>query len=290
MLQMRLIDFTHDESFPFFIQYGEHEGELYMHTHQNFSELVIVTEGSAEHIVDNESYHIRKGDVFVISHDTAHGFSHAKNFRLCNIMFRPSFWQNMDFDIVKTAGFQALFVLEPQYSRQNHFCSRLKLSVEEYVKIIEICDLMHSEYTSKNEGWKTMFLSGLLRLTSELSRLYSFEHLHSSDSMLNLAKAIAYVETNFADDISLKYLAKLSNYSERQFIRVFKQIYNCKPTEYIRKLRVRNSCRLLKSSSASVTDIALKSGFTDSNYFSRVFRNEMGITPSEYRNSQTVEI
>lgn len=284
MLQMRLIDFTHDENFPFFIQYGTHDGGLYMHTHDVFSELVIITEGSAKHVVDNESYNISKGDVFVISNDTAHGFTDCKNFKLCNIMFKPSYWANSEFDITKTAGFQALFVLEPQYSKQNHFCSRLKLSISEYAKIFEMCDFMHTEYKNKSEGWQTMFLSGFLRLISELSRLYTFEHIHNNDSMLNLAKAIAYMETHYTEEMSLGFLSKLSNYSERQFIRVFKQVYECKPTEYIRKLRVRFSCKLLKSSAFSITDIALKCGYNDSNYFSRVFRVEMGQTPTEYRN------
>lgn len=288
MFKMNLTDFTHDENFPFFIQYGEHEGSLFMHSHDNFSELVIVTEGSAEHIVDNESYHISKGDVFVISNETEHGFAKAKNFHLCNIMFRPSFWLNSDYDIAKTAGFQALFVLEPQYSKQSHFCSRLKLGVNEYVKISEICADMHSEYKEKRNGWQTLFISEFLRVASELSRLYSFDDLNSNDTMINLAKAIAFIETNYANDLTVTQLAALSNYSERQFIRLFKTAYGCNPTAYIRRLRIRHACRLLKSSDIPITEIALKCGYSDSNYFSRVFMQEMGTTPSKYRKSESI--
>ena len=72
MFRMPLSAFLQDESFPFFIQYGIHKEPLYLHSHDNFSELVIVLSGSAEHIVDSERYRIRKGDVFVISDETEH--------------------------------------------------------------------------------------------------------------------------------------------------------------------------------------------------------------------------
>ena len=56
MFRMPLEAFTQDESFPFFIQYGEHEESMYLHGHDAYLELVIVLSGSATHIVDNERY------------------------------------------------------------------------------------------------------------------------------------------------------------------------------------------------------------------------------------------
>ena len=74
--------FTQDETFPFFIQYGTHDEDLCLHTHADFSELVIVLSGTATHVVDGEEYPIRKGDVFVIRNNTAHGYKHPKNFHI----------------------------------------------------------------------------------------------------------------------------------------------------------------------------------------------------------------
>ena len=47
--------FTQDETFPFFIQYGTHDEDLCLHTHADFSELVIVLSGTATHVVDGVS-------------------------------------------------------------------------------------------------------------------------------------------------------------------------------------------------------------------------------------------
>lgn len=62
--------FTTDEHFPFFIQYGGHEEDTSLHQHADFSELVIVLNGHAAHIVNDEEAFIKKGNVFVINGGT----------------------------------------------------------------------------------------------------------------------------------------------------------------------------------------------------------------------------
>ena len=72
MEDMWLHYFTNDDSFPFFIQYGIHEDTMFMHGHADFSELVVVLDGSADHVVDNERFPVKKGDVFFIEAGTLH--------------------------------------------------------------------------------------------------------------------------------------------------------------------------------------------------------------------------
>ena len=66
MNNMWLNYFTQDDSFPFFIEYGGHDDEMFMHGHEDFCELVIVMDGTADHVVQQERFHVRKGDVFVM--------------------------------------------------------------------------------------------------------------------------------------------------------------------------------------------------------------------------------
>jgi AraC family L-rhamnose operon transcriptional activator RhaR/AraC family L-rhamnose operon regulatory protein RhaS len=283
MFKMPLCAFTQDETFPFYIQYGEHEEALYMHSHDNFSELVIVLEGSAKHIVDSESYTICKGDVFVIGNETEHGYTDVNNFKICNIMFRNGFINPAELDISESAGFQALFVLEPHFSRNSHFCSRLKLEAENYTDVKNIVQEIYSEYYTHNPGWKTMVKAHFWRLAVTLSRLYSFEALDEKSGVLKLANAVAYIEKNFAESLAVSYLAQLSNYSERQFVRLFKETFGCIPMEYITRLRMQKARELLKMSDLSIAEVASCCGYNDSNYFSRIFKKYNTYTPSEYR-------
>lgn len=283
METMYLSYFTQDENFPFFIQYGNHDKDLSMHTHADFSELVIVLSGTAAHIVDNQQFYIKKGDVFVISNDTAHGYKSTDDFCICNIMYRSSDLFTIVSDIKKSPGFHALFVLEPYLSKDHSFESRLKLDVLEFEKISAIITQLINEYQKKDEGWQTFVHANFITLVVLLSRLYTMnEHIKSSD-IINIAKPVSYIENHYTEQISIEVLAKMAHFSPRHFTRIFSETYHTTPYNYIKLLRIHHACTLLKRTSLSISNIALESGYNDSNYFSRLFRDCIGTTPKEYR-------
>jgi AraC family L-rhamnose operon transcriptional activator RhaR/AraC family L-rhamnose operon regulatory protein RhaS len=284
-LALPLRIFTESEDFPFYIHYGFHEKECHMHTHADFFELVIVLAGSAEHIVGEERYLISEGDVFVIDSNTAHGYIGAKDFRICNIMFKPEIMLRDIYDIRKTAGFQALFVLEPQYASQMKFTSRLRLEHDRYLSVRSDIDVMIKEFNARQEGWQTVVYAMFVRLIAELSRLYQSSADSGHSDIMKLAAATAYIERNFCDDISVADLAQMSGYSERQFSRLFHSAFSTTPNSYITELRLEKAQLLLRTTTTSVGEISWNCGFGDQNYFSRIFRQQTGLTPTEYRRS-----
>ncbi|NLZ45635.1 MAG: helix-turn-helix domain-containing protein [Clostridiales bacterium] len=285
MDEMYLYYFTNEESLPFFIQYGSHEGEMNTHRHVDFWELVIVLSGTATHEVDGEEYVVSRGDVFVINSKIGHGYKNANNFKICNIMFRPNIFNSARGYIGTLSGFHALFVIEPFLTESGGFKSRLRLSVEEYDKIKSLIQSMIGEYSAKRAGWQTSIKSLFMIMSVELSRIYSFENIHEKESAIYIAKPIAYIEEHFKEQISLNELANMVNISPRHFTRLFSETYSMTPIKYINLLRLNSACRLLKSTTMNISEISYASGFSDSNYFSRVFRKKFGKTPLEYRRS-----
>lgn len=284
MFAMQLDFFTKDLSFPFYIQYGEHSTDLYIHTHADFSELVIVLEGSATHIVDGEAYTIEKGDVFVISDNIAHGYQNTKNFKLCNIMFHQEQLFLSDFDIRKSAGFHALFIIEPFLTKEHFFQSRLLLCPNDFDEISNIISNMVNEYNKKTVGWKTMLQSYFMTLIIKLSRTYEHSSRPSSSSdLIYIANAVSYIENNYTEKLTIKELSEISHLSERHFGRIFQASYGITPMNYVLSLRMQKAQSLLTSTSLRITDIALQCGFNDSNYFSRQFMKYYKKTPREYR-------
>jgi len=85
--------------------------------------------------------------------------------------------------------------------------------------------------------------------------------------------------------LSLEMLAKESGYSRVHFLRMFRAATGYAPHNYLLKLRVDRVRELLASSTSSLTDIALECGFSSHSHLSRVFRQVLGVTPSEYRRS-----
>lgn len=271
--------FTEAEDFPVHLQYGFHEQELYLHSHMDFSELVVVLGGKAQHIVGQERYPLSKGSVFVVGQHTEHGFEEVKHLTICNIMFREEAFAHI-FDMKQLPGFQSLFVLEPHYTQHELFLSKFRLSPEELTDVERQISAMMQEYTKQRTGWKDMVLSGFHALCVTLSRCY---RMQEADGFLKLADAIAYIENHFTERITISELTALSGYSERQFIRLFHDVLGTTPSRYITVLRIDRAKHLLKTTSLSVGEISWRCGFDDQNYFSRSFRSHTGQTPSAYR-------
>lgn len=285
-MQFTLDQFTVNKDFPFYIQYGKHDRGLPVHSHKDFSELVIVLSGNATHIVNDETFSISKGDVFVISPETTHGFLDATQFRICNIMFRHNLFAWLNADIKKSIGFQALFVVEPYFSKTHKFSSHLSLLPSDFLTIDELIATMIKEYNQALIGRKTALSTMFLYFVTLLCRLYEKDIVPAKEEeVLRLAAASSYIQQHFTEQISISYLAKLSNYSERHFSRLFYEIYGNTPLDYILSLRLELACELLKTTKKShtISSIAFTCGFPNSNYFSRIFKKRFGMTPTDYR-------
>lgn len=282
MKTMYLHYFSKDKDFPFFIQYGHHDNNLFMHTHTDFSELAIVLNGTAEHIVDKERFLVQKGDVFIISNDIAHGYENPKDFKLCNIMYRPNNLLWFDNDIRKSAGFHSLFVIEPYLNKDHRFQSRLTLSPSNFETISTIIDQMIHEYELRPESWRTMLRARFMQLVVLLSRAYDIR-TDNTENLLNIALPIAYMESHFTESLTIEELAKQANLSVRHFSRLFHDAYHISPTQYLIQLRIQYACTLLKNNNLTISEVGFKSGFNDSNYFVRQFKKCTNLTPGQYR-------
>ena len=100
----------------------------------------------------------------------------------------------------------------------------------------------------------------------------------------SLAERIsAYIDANYYRELTAIDISKRFFVNPSHMARAFRAKYGVSVTSYIQKIRIKNACRLLRGSNASVGSIALNVGYDDGNYFARLFRREMGMSPSAYR-------
>ncbi len=277
-----LKNITKDEKEQIYIGKARLYGDFEIHTH-DFSEMFIVLSGSAVHIIDNEFYTVNEGDIYVINGDISHGFKSPENFEICNIMYNPETMLGDYSSLRRLTGFQALFVFEPYYRYEHKFKSRLTLDTQSKNKAESLIDEMILEYNKKEEGYEVIFKAMFIELIVFLSRKYMRVSEKYPQSIFNLSNTIAYIERNFSEDITLEKLASMAFMSKRHFGRVFKNNYHIAPIEYVINLRIAHACSLLKGTGMSVSLIALKSGFSDINYFSRCFKKIKGMSPKKYK-------
>ena len=92
-----------------------------------------------------------------------------------------------------------------------------------------------------------------------------------------------YIRKHYTAELSMQDVAKAMNYSEAYFCKLFKQCFKVNFSAWLNEFRVEKAKEMLQSTRMSIREISLACGYTDANYFARVFKRITGKTPSEYR-------
>ena len=138
-------------------------------------------------------------------------------------------------------------------------------------------------YTS-HDGYYHKCMSLMYAILSEIEQI---DMSYLPDKKYSIIKpAIEYIDNNFlSGDIDCSFLSDLCGVSYSYFKRLFIMKFQLSPIKYITKKRISYSCELLVSNKYSVSDIAYMTGYNDVYYFSRVFKENTGMSPSEYKKS-----
>ena len=99
-------------------------------------------------------------------------------------------------------------------------------------------------------------------------------------------KAVEYMKLNSENsEIQISHLSRIAKMSEKNFRRLFKEVYGQTPYSFLQKYRVEKAGILLANTSKTVSEIALSCGFSDVYSFSHSFKRHLGISPRDYRAS-----
>jgi len=129
--------------------------------------------------------------------------------------------------------------------------------------------------------WKEERLCELINTAIENVR-----SMQKTDSIVHSQKDVIkdYIDRNYKKDISAKDVAGILGYSDVYFSKVFKQLFDDNFINYLTKIRIDRAKVLLKDISFNIKEVGKSVGYADSNYFTKVFKRSIGMSPSEYRN------
>lgn len=163
------------------------------------------------------------------------------------------------------------------YSRPIGQNNLLILPFESSKKLISLCSSLISskfdELKTQLDFWSIIYI---------LSNNSQFIDMRSIQKFPDVTLALNYINKHFTEAIDYKFLAANSNVSISTLERHFTVLFNTTPREYVKQQRLSYASELLKTGE-SVSDVALKSGFTDYSSFISFFKKQFGITPLKYQ-------
>ena len=251
-----------------------------IHSH-DFHELMIVVGGVAIHHFDDRHETVSMGDVFVIPPGQPHGYDvpDKSGVQILNVLFDMERLSMNKRDLEEIPGFHALFSVMPS----NHFEPHLKLHAKELAFVNSLVEEIEVEQEGLTPGCEFYCETKLRELILFLSRRYSHIATQAGKKVLKLGRLISYMDKHLNEELRFETLADVANMSPTSLRRTFSEAFGCSPMAYLQQLRVKKSMILLADPQKSISDVAFAVGFNDSGYFSRVFKQETGEVPKEFR-------
>lgn len=239
-------------------------------------ELTCVQHGSSSCFVADQLRKFEAGEIFVLGEDVPHYWHHPRGSVGLSIQweFPP------EHGLWDLGEIRPLHFLQEQALRGLHVQGRTAVlatrQLEEMIcrtgldRLCAFLQLLHGLAQPHNRDVQPM-----ADLPFDLSVTYDHEGA--------IQRALSYIQANYRESISLSDLLDLTGMSRTTFTRVFQQQTGKCFSTHVNHVRLEAVCRELRNSTKAVSCLAFDHGFTQLSFFNRLFRRELGASPSVYR-------
>ena len=250
------------------------------HSHDCF-EILMVLEGSTEYeFEDGRTESLAGGQFLSIAPCVQHRGKHnvRSPARLLGILFDPT---------VKNAIRNTPFTnkdlrwLTLQIRMGAGYTHRINADIRRYIKALSPS---LENIRSANAATLVSFRLAICAILLEVAKQFSSSGVLEPTQVVQ--SAMDYMKQNMRFDDSIESVAKAANCSRARLFSLFKESTGMTPNDYWLRLRVDHAQLLLRKTNHTVTNIAMESGFSSSQYFSVVFKKYSGTSPRDYREFQ----
>lgn len=250
-------------------------------------ELILIVEGRITIGFGTSSEIISSGDACFLNAGVLHA-AWRSDHQPClyhSIVFHPRLIGSAD-SIFWAKYIQPLF--EPGFPQMVRF--RKDQSTEK--GIITLLDRAWHITVNEQNAYEVETRYSLTQIVSYLASLSAGEPQHlsrkASRDMERMKCMLAWLDDHFSEDISVRQIAGSCGISESECLRCFKRTLDCSPVQYLVSYRLRRASLILAGSEESISDVAFACGFLDMSYFSKLFRERYGMTPTEFRRRESI--
>jgi len=264
------------------IWYNVQPSDYKEHWH-NSLEIIMPIENEYTVTINGKPYAVQPGEVIMIPPREVHMITAPEDGSRFIFLFDLSLMSSLK-------GFAGI---------QSLLSQTIYLTKEKYPKIyddiINMLIQIRTEYFGENEYRELTIYALLMNLlvkfgddfvnTEDLFpnvRLYKQrEYVQKFNNLMD------YIDSHYMEDISLEDIASATGFSKYHFSRLFKQYTNYTFCDYLCFRRIKAAEELLAKADLSITEVALQSGFPSISTFNRLFKQQKGCTPSEYRSKNS---
>lgn len=242
--------------------------------HHDLYEINIVWKGTGIHQIENASFRVKTGDVFVIPPKIVHSYYNTENLDVYHILFRRKFITDNKKEAIKVDGFLQLTEIEPFLRSSFSRAKFLHLSQNELLQLkSDLTFIEDGKFTDQNlnplkyhTAWKILYwLSFLL-----CRQLHAKEKKSGHEN--EILHALELIHQHFGEKITIDFLCKQTFLSRSTFLRSFQNICGCSPIDYLNRYRKEQASEMIEQGTLSKTEIAHLCGFYDLSHMERMLK------------------
>lgn len=237
----------------------------------DFEELVIVTEGSLEHYIDFQMEVIQAPAASYVSMGKMHRVVERDDLRGWVLKFQNEFVPE------SKLHFYSNFMASPSVPLTDVGCIG---------RFDSLCEIIYQEFSRETPDTATLrYLTAALisMIESERKSSLPIERSAKVSQMTTFTNFLRILEENFRRDEGVTFYAEKMNMSERNLNLICKNNFQKSVSEIIETRKLIEAKSLLMHTAKSVSEIGYELGYNEKSYFTRVFRNKISVTPTEFR-------
>ncbi|MGL4328551.1 MAG: AraC family transcriptional regulator [Tannerellaceae bacterium] len=239
-------------------------------------EINHVKKGSCFIELENETISFKEGELMIICSDILHSFQSGPNgCTLMQLEFLPDMLSSFDLDC------------ENIFSSNNNQPDIFSLQ-SKVIKIINNTWITNAvlciidELQKKKNHYRHIVIMRYMELLIHITRHMKENYLPLCTNE-TLKKAIGYIRCSYHDDINIGEVALQAEVSERYLRKIFAKYLNLSPIDYLNQIRINKAVELITLTEQSIKEICFLCGFKSPQYFSRVFKQYVGIAPKDFK-------